>query len=103
MIIIIFILILFIGIVVGIIMASDEIEKLLSEVNYYKELANNEIQKNVRIDSVIRKARNKLLYRQTELRNTPKEKQQNKALDYIGVNANVKLITKLEEAIRNEM
>lgn len=103
MIIIIFILILFIGIVVGINMTSDEIEKLLNKVNYYKELANNEIQKKARIDAIIRKTRNDLLDKQTELRNTPKEKQQNKALDYIGVNANVKLITKLEEAIRNEM
>lgn len=101
--IILILFILLIGVAIGLNLSSSEIKNLLNEVDFYKSQTKNEIQRNARIDSIIRNTRNDLLYKQTELRNTPKEKQQNKALDYIGVNANVKLITKLEEAIRNEM
>lgn len=73
------------------------------EIEFYKQELQGANTKLVKIDAIIRSNRNDLLNKQTELRSTPKEKQKNKAFDYIGVNANVRLMNKLEEAIRNEM
>lgn len=82
---------------------KQEKKILENKIDFYKNKYELENSKLLKIDMFIRKTRNDLLNKQTVLRNTPREKQRNKALDYIGTNANVRLITQLEEAIRNEM
>ena len=78
-------------------------KKYEKKIEFYKKELQGANKKLVKIDAIIRSNRNDLLNKQTELKSTPKEKQKNREFDYIGVNANVRLMNKLEEAIRNEM
>lgn len=82
---------------------SLKFKKYEKKIEFYKQELQGANKKLVKIDTIIRSNRNDLLNKQTELRSTPKEKQKNRAFYYIGVNANVRLMNKLEEAIRNEM
>ena len=89
-------LVYMVGFLVGKIAVKDE------SLKYYRQAAESEI-KAARVNMVIRSYRNQLLREETRIRALPKEKQEENALKYIDVKAQLELIRKIEEDVANEM